>query len=82
MVFSSPQQGGVQLLAMRDLRNLVPLSTAAVYKLVQAEKFPRPVNVTGRRGGNRWRLQDVNAWLQARGLPQIMPLGLVGGDHE
>lgn len=43
---------------------LTGLSTTTVYDLMRAEKFPRPIKLTGRAVA--WRERDIVEWLQSR----------------
>ena len=49
--------------------NVVPFSPATLWRLVKAGKFPAPVHLSDRI--TAWRVEDVRAWMQARG--RIVP---------
>ena len=49
-----------QLLRLRDVRLMVSLSPATIYRGVAAGTFPRPVKVGA---ASRWRVSDLLAWL-------------------
>lgn len=38
---------------------------AAIYKEIQAGRFPRPVKIFGRRA-SAWPASEIDAWLKAR----------------
>lgn len=44
--------------------NIVPFSSATLWRLVKAGKFPAPVRLADRV--TAWRAEDVRAWMQAR----------------
>ena len=49
-----------QLLRLREVRTMIGLSAATIYRNVAAGTFPRPVKVGG---ASRWRLSDLQVWL-------------------
>jgi len=53
------------LLKVRTTSELVGLSTAQLYRLARANKFPQPIKLGARC--TRFRAGDVTAWLQAKG---------------
>lgn len=51
-----------RLLALSEVRSLVPLSKSKLYDEISHGRFPRPVKV-GRSAF--WRLNEVEAWMAA-----------------
>ena len=49
-----------QLLRLREVRVMVSLSPATIYRGVAAGSFPSPVKIGS---ASRWRLSDLLAWL-------------------
>lgn len=49
---------------MKQLRHLVGLAPATIYRAEQAGHFPRRIKLLGRAVG--WRAADVEAWLSSR----------------
>lgn len=49
-----------RLLALTELRSLVPLSKSKLYDLISRSRFPRPVKVDRCAF---WRLSEVEAWM-------------------
>ncbi len=45
--------------------DVLPFSSATLWRLVKAGKFPSPVRLSDRI--TAWRIEDVRAWMQARG---------------
>jgi len=56
------------LLRLRDVLAIVPLSRSTIYLEIAAGRFPRPVALSRRARG--WRTGDVNDWVLARPEPQ------------
>ena len=42
-------------------RGLLPISSATLWRMVRAGKFPKPVKLT--EGVTAWRADEVQAWL-------------------
>ena len=57
-------------LDVKALAAFTGLSRSALYRLIGAEQFPKPVMIQG--AGKRWRRRDVERWAEnlraARGL--------------
>jgi prophage regulatory protein len=49
---------------MPELTKAVGLSKATIYRLMKADRFPKPVLMTDYRVG--WKANDVKAWVEAR----------------
>lgn len=49
------------LLRLRDVMDMTKLGSSTIYRKMDADAFPRPVNL----GGNvvRWRMSDVQRWI-------------------
>jgi prophage regulatory protein len=45
--------------------DVLPFSSATLWRLVKAGKFPSPVRLSDRI--TAWRIEDVRAWMQTRG---------------
>lgn len=54
-----------QILRTRAVCTLTGLSRVTIWRLVRDGKFPRPVQLTGRRATGYYR-SDVEGWLAAR----------------
>ena len=52
------------ILRRRDVEARIGLKTSALYVMVQAGEFPKPVRLSKRRVG--WVEAEVEAWIQAR----------------
>jgi prophage regulatory protein len=46
------------------LSNVLPFSSATLWRLVKSGAFPAPVRLADRI--TAWRVEDVRAWMQAR----------------
>ncbi|MGH8584788.1 MAG: helix-turn-helix transcriptional regulator [Gammaproteobacteria bacterium] len=44
---------------------IIPLSSPTLWRMVRAGTFPAPVKLSPRV--TAWRVEDVRAWMQARG---------------
>lgn len=53
------------LLRIATVTQAAGISSATVYRLIAAGKFPEPVRL-GKRC-TRWKAADVRAWIQAQG---------------
>ena len=60
---SSPE---VRLIPLGEVLRICALGRSTVYNLLAARQFPRPVKI-GRRGV-RWRLSDIEEWVESRPL--------------
>ena len=55
------------LLRQRQLiPNIIPWSSATLWRRIKAEQFPKPIKLDGGRM-TAWRWGEVRAWLQAQG---------------
>ena len=53
-----------RLLRCRDVEENTSLSRSAIYRLMKAGQFPRPVKIGSR--AVRWRLSDIEAWMDSK----------------
>ena len=53
-----------RLITMREVLRICALGRSTVYRLMAARQFPQPVKI-GRRGV-RWRVSDIEEWVQSR----------------
>ena len=53
------------LLRIATVRQATGLSTATIYRKLNAGEFPQPVRLGARC--SRWKAEDVRAWIQAQG---------------
>ena len=60
-----------KLLTMAELKELIPYSSAHVYRLIKQGDFPKPI----RLGPNRvaWRTTDIERWIEAREVSHGVP---------
>ena len=72
-----------RLLTMKDVRELTRLGETKVREMIDAGKFPRARQVGPR--AVRWRLSDVEAWIEslpeATGRPPRRPIGMTMGGY-
>ena len=54
----------LELIREAELRKLVKLSHATIWRLYKTDRFPRPVRLTNRTVA--WRLVDIERWLKER----------------
>ena len=50
-----------QLLRLREVRVMIGMSSASIYRGVSSGSFPAPVKVGA---ASRWRLSDLLAWME------------------
>lgn len=50
--------------SLKQLVELTTLSRATIWRQCRANKFPRPVKLSGYRNG--WLRKEVDAWVEAR----------------
>ena len=56
----------MKLLRRTEVEKICGLSRSAIYRLIRTGKFPVPVKIAGGlRGPVRWRLDEIEAWLEA-----------------
>ena len=53
-----------ELLRLRDLLKVVPISRSVIYDMVKRGEFPKPVKVGPRAVA--WRMSDVRDWIDSR----------------
>ncbi len=51
----------MKLLTIKEVVNLVGFKTSTIYKFIKTRNFPEPIKI-GR--SSRWKLSDVNKWLE------------------
>ncbi len=56
-----------RLVDRKTVQRITGMSRTSVYRLIRAEKFPKPVHPTP--GRNMWRLDKVRAWKDALDKP-------------
>lgn len=49
---------------LSELKELIPLGTSTIYRMMDEGRFPRPIHLTRKTVG--WRESDITAWLEAR----------------
>jgi prophage regulatory protein len=54
---------GERLLRLREVEEKVGLKRSTIYRRIAAESFPPPIDLGP--GTVRWRLSDVDAWIQS-----------------
>lgn len=52
------------MLRLPEVRNVVGLSTATIYRLIAANEFPRPRRIS--RAAVAWPQSSIAAWLASR----------------
>ena len=55
------------VIRLKEVCEMLGLSRSTIYKLLSENKFPKPVHLALR--SVRWRVEDVESWRDARGLP-------------
>ena len=55
-----------RLLRLREVEEITGLSRSTIYRMLKAGQFPQSVRV-GRKAV-RWRLRDINSWMDSRPL--------------
>jgi len=62
------------ILRFIQLKNIVPLSRATIWRMEKAGTFPQRVHLS--RGTVGWRMSEVQAWLDSRqqvvGVDQVL----------
>ncbi|MBN3848693.1 AlpA family phage regulatory protein [Paraburkholderia sp. Ac-20342] len=66
-------------LDLPSVAEAVALSESVVKKLVREGVFPQPRQLSGRRVA--WMVREVEAWVEARPVSQLLPPG-VGGSQS
>jgi len=54
----------LELIREAELRGRIRLSHSTIWRLVNANRFPKPIQLTAR--AKAWRRSDVEAWLVER----------------
>ncbi len=57
-------QDAYRLLTVREVEKRLSMSHATLYRLMNAGRFPKPLNLGPQV--RRWRSDEVEAWLEAR----------------
>lgn len=57
-----------RLIDGKTVQRITGMSRTSIYRLVRADKFPKPLNPTP--GRNMWRLDKVRAWKAALEAPK------------
>jgi prophage regulatory protein len=60
----SEKTSKLELIRESELRGLVKLSHATIWRLYKKDRFPRPIRLTNRTVA--WRLVDIERWLNER----------------
>jgi prophage regulatory protein len=69
---STPQLPATGFLRQSQLvPDILPFSSATLWRLVKAKKFPAPVRLADRISA--WRVEDVRAWMLARRSDRAAP---------
>ena len=58
------QQNGT-LLNINEVADFLSVGISSIYALMRNEEFPKPIKLTG-KGTNRWKKDEVVAWLESR----------------
>lgn len=53
-----------RLLTVAEVCRRVGLARPTIYRMVAAERFPRPIHVASR--APRWRSDEISEWIEAR----------------
>ncbi|WP_108646636.1 helix-turn-helix transcriptional regulator [Polynucleobacter rarus] len=53
-----------RIVRMRELKKLIGLSNATIYRYIKRNEFPRPFQISANCVG--WRLSVVEDWIKAR----------------
>jgi prophage regulatory protein len=51
-----------QIMKISELKGVVPLSTASIYRLIKKGAFPKQIKLSERSSG--WVLEEVEQWLE------------------
>ncbi len=55
-----------RLLRRPEVEQIVGAGTSTLYKMIREGNFPKPVKIT--TAAVRWRLSEINAWIEARSV--------------
>jgi prophage regulatory protein len=53
-----------QIIKLSEVKGVVPLSTASIYRLIKKGEFPKQIKLSERSSG--WVLEEVEQWLEER----------------
>lgn len=53
-----------KLIRMKQLQEMVGFKKSTIYKFMQEQRFPKPVQI-GKRAV-AWRLSDIQSWIKGR----------------
>jgi len=53
-----------QIMKLSEVKSVVPLSTASIYRLIKKGEFPKQIKLSERSSG--WILEEVELWLEER----------------
>jgi prophage regulatory protein len=57
-------------LRLPDVRKLVPVSRATIYRMISDGEFPKQIKLSKNCVG--WRLSDVAAWMTERQVSSVL----------
>lgn len=57
-------QNELRILKLKEIQPIVKLSRSSIYRLMDMNKFPKPIKIGDR--SIAWRQQDIESWLQTR----------------
>ena len=55
-----------KLLTMREVSEITRCGVSTLYRLVAEREFPPPIKIGKGKGGNRWRSDDLEKWLEQK----------------
>ena len=53
-----------QIIKLSEVKGVVPLSTASIYRLIKKGEFPKQIKLSERSSG--WLLSEVEQWLDSK----------------
>ena len=53
-----------QIIKLSEVKGVVPLSTASIYRLIKKGEFPKQIKLSERSSG--WILEEVEQWLEGQ----------------
>jgi prophage regulatory protein len=53
-----------QIIKLSEVKGVVPLSTASIYRLIKKGEFPKQIKLSERSSG--WVLEEVEQWLEEK----------------
>jgi prophage regulatory protein len=54
------------MLTLAEVVEKTHFKRSTIYQMIQNNKFPKPIKLGGRKA--RWRIEDVNDWLEKKGI--------------